>query len=71
MAMHGVVQPNFDWYEQRRGLFLFAFGRLKPGVTLDAGVSASCEPCSPVWSRRFPSTTKDEARARCRCSMRA
>jgi predicted permease len=33
MSMHDVVQPNFDWYEQRRGLFLFAFGRLKPGVS--------------------------------------
>jgi predicted permease len=35
MAMHDVVQPNFDWYNQRRGLFLFAFGRMKPGVTID------------------------------------
>ncbi len=35
MAMHDIVQPNFDWYKTRRGLFLFAFGRLKPGVTVD------------------------------------
>jgi predicted permease len=35
MSMHDVVQPNFDWYEQRRGLFIFAFGRLKPGVTTE------------------------------------
>ena len=35
MSMHDVVQPNFDWYEQRRGLFLFAFGRLKPGIGID------------------------------------
>ena len=35
MAMHDVVQPGFTWYEQRRGLFLFAFGRLKPDVTVD------------------------------------
>jgi predicted permease len=35
MAMHAVVQPNFDWYEQRRGLFLQAFGRLKPGVSVE------------------------------------
>ena len=34
-AMHAVVQPNFDWYEQRRGLFLFAFGRLKDGVSVE------------------------------------
>src|SRR5687768_12960073 len=36
MSMHDVMQPNFDWYEQRRGLFLFAFGRLKPGIGLEA-----------------------------------
>ena len=35
MSMHDVVQPNFDWYEQRRGLFLFAFGRLQPGITVE------------------------------------
>ncbi|MEX1128492.1 MAG: ABC transporter permease [Vicinamibacterales bacterium] len=35
MSMHDVAQPNFDWYEERRGLFLFAFGRLKPGVSLE------------------------------------
>ncbi|HJU43158.1 MAG TPA: ABC transporter permease, partial [Vicinamibacterales bacterium] len=35
MAIHNVVQPNFDWYEQRRGLFLFALGRLKDGVTIE------------------------------------
>jgi predicted permease len=35
MSMHDVAQPNFDWYEQRRGLFLFTFGRLKPGVSVE------------------------------------
>ena len=35
MAMHDVAQPNFTWYEQRRGLFLFALGRLAPGVSLE------------------------------------
>jgi len=35
MSMHDVVQPGFNWYEQRRGLFLFAFGRLRPDVTVD------------------------------------
>jgi len=34
MSMHDVVQPGFTWYEQRRGLFILPFGRLKPGVTL-------------------------------------
>ncbi len=35
LAMHAVVQPEMVWYEQRRGLFLFPFGRLKPGVTVE------------------------------------
>jgi predicted permease len=35
MAMHDVAQPNFTWYEQRRGLFLFAIGRLAPGVSTE------------------------------------
>jgi predicted permease len=35
MSTHDIVQPNFDWYETRRGLFLFTFGRLEPGVSLD------------------------------------
>jgi predicted permease len=35
MSMHDVVQPNFDWYETRRGLFLFGFGRLRPGVSVE------------------------------------
>jgi macrolide transport system ATP-binding/permease protein len=33
MMMHAVAQPGFDFYDTRRGLFLFPFGRLKPGVT--------------------------------------
>lgn len=42
MSMHDVVQPNFDWYETRRGLFLFAFGRLRDGVTMEqAGANLS------------------------------
>jgi macrolide transport system ATP-binding/permease protein len=35
MSMHLVVQPGFDWYDTRRGLFLFGVGRLKPGVTIE------------------------------------
>jgi predicted permease len=35
MSMHTIVQPGFDWYDTRRGLFLFAFGRLKPGTTVE------------------------------------
>jgi len=36
MMMHDVIQPGFDWYNTRRGLFLAMIGRLKPGVTTPA-----------------------------------
>jgi putative ABC transport system permease protein len=32
MMMHDTVQPGFDWYNTRRGLFLAMIGRLKPDV---------------------------------------
>jgi putative ABC transport system permease protein len=35
MAVHDVVQPGFTWYNERRGLFLFTLGRLKPGVSVE------------------------------------
>lgn len=31
MAMHDQLQPGFDWYNTRRGLFINMIGRLKPG----------------------------------------
>src|SRR5690606_23085360 len=34
-STHDIVQPGFDWYNTRRGLFLFALARLRPGVSLD------------------------------------
>jgi predicted permease len=54
MSMHRVVQPGFDWYDTRRGLFLFGVGRLKPGVTIEQArsnlqaVSANLEKAFPV-----------------------
>jgi macrolide transport system ATP-binding/permease protein len=53
MAMHDVVQPGFDWYEQRRGLFLFAFGRLKPDVTV-AQASANLQGLFAGLEKAFP-----------------
>jgi predicted permease len=35
MMMHDHAQPGFDWYDQRRGLFLNLIGRLNPGVSLE------------------------------------
>lgn len=34
MMMHDQMQPGFDWYNTRRGLFLAMIGRLKPGVNV-------------------------------------
>ena len=57
MSMHDVAQPGFDWYEQRRGLFLFTFGRLKPGVTIEQAsanmrtIFASLEQAFPVENK--------------------
>ena len=54
MSMHLVAQPGFDWYDTRRGLFLFAFGRLKPGTTVEQAranlrtVFANLEQAFPV-----------------------
>ena len=70
MSMHDVVQPNFDWYEQRRGLFLFSVRRLKPGVTVEQASRQPARRCSRSSSRRSRSTTRDAAPARCRCSTR-
>jgi predicted permease len=53
MSMHDVVQPGFDWYEQRRGLFLFVFGRLKPEATL-AGARSNLTAVASRLERDFP-----------------
>jgi predicted permease len=33
MAMNRQLRRNINWYQQRRGLFLFVLARLKPGVS--------------------------------------
>jgi predicted permease len=35
MMMHDQVQPGFDWYDTRRGLFLGLIGRLNTGVSVE------------------------------------
>jgi predicted permease len=57
MTMHAVVQPNFDWYEKRRGLFLFPFGRLKPGVTLEQA-RANLKGLMTQLARAFPNDNR-------------
>src|SRR6185503_3816086 len=34
MMMHNELQPGFDFYDGRRGLFLNMIGRLRPGMSL-------------------------------------
>ena len=53
MSTHEIAQPNFDWYETRRGLFLFAFGRLKPGVTMQQA-KANVETVFSQLAQAFP-----------------
>ena len=57
MSMHALAQPGFDWYEQRRGLFLFAFGRLKPGVA-PAQASANMRGIFGQLEQAFPTDNK-------------
>jgi predicted permease len=57
MAMHDLVQPNFDWYEERRGLFLFAFGRLKPGVSIEQS-RANMQAVFAQLAQAFPNDNK-------------
>jgi predicted permease len=57
MSMHDVVQPNFDWYEQRRGLFLFAFGRLKPGLSMEQA-GANLRTVFAQLEQAFPNDNK-------------
>jgi predicted permease len=62
MSMHDVVQPGFDWYEQRRGLFLFAFGRMKPGVSV-AQASANMRTLFGGLAQAFPVENKGRSAA--------
>ncbi len=57
MMMHDVMQPGFDWYEQRRGLFLFAFGRLKPGQTV-AQADANLKTIAAQLESSYPKDNK-------------
>ncbi len=49
--------PQTQWWETRRGLFLFAFGRLKPGVT-PAQAEANLRTVFANLERAFPVDNK-------------
>ncbi|MBI3263813.1 MAG: ABC transporter permease [Acidobacteria bacterium] len=53
MMMHDVVQPGFDWYNTRRGLFLFVLARLKPDTTLQQA-RANLASLGDQFSKAFP-----------------
>jgi predicted permease len=57
MSTHDIAQPNFDWYETRRGLFLFVFGRLKPGVTMQQA-KANVEAVFSQLAQSYPVDNK-------------
>ena len=57
MSMHDVVQPNFTWYGQRRGLFLFAVGRLAPNVSVEQA-SANLKTVFAQLEQAFPNDNK-------------
>ena len=40
MMMHDQIQPGFDWYNTRRGLFIAMLGRLKPGINVSQAQAA-------------------------------
>ena len=53
MMMHDQVQPGFDWYNERRGLFLNLVGRLKPGVSAEQA-QASLKIFAGQLAQSFP-----------------
>jgi predicted permease len=54
MSMHDQVQPGFDWYNTRRGLFISMVARLKPGVSLQQA-SASLTSFARRLEEQYPS----------------
>ena len=53
MMMHDQVQPGFDWYNTRRGLFLNLIGRLKPGVSAEQA-QASLKTLAGQLAQTYP-----------------
>jgi predicted permease len=53
MAMNRQLRPNVNWYDNRRGLFLFGFARMKPGADLGR-VQAALATIGERLARDFP-----------------
>jgi predicted permease len=52
-SMHEQIQPGFDWYNERRGLFVNMIARLKPGVSLQQA-SASMASFAHNLEQEYP-----------------
>jgi predicted permease len=53
MAMNRELHRDANWYEQRRGLFLFALARLAPGATPE-GAQAAAATLGKRLAREYP-----------------
>jgi putative ABC transport system permease protein len=60
MGMNRQIRPNLNWYEERRGLFLFPLARLKPGVTLSQA-QAAITTIAQRLEKDFPDDNKDRS----------
>jgi predicted permease len=50
ITMRGLMEPGFDGFENRRSYWAYAFGRLRPGVTLEQATVALNGLYKPILS---------------------
>ncbi|MEM7355025.1 MAG: ABC transporter permease, partial [Acidobacteriota bacterium] len=62
MMMNPVIQPATVglWYETRRGLFVYSFGRLEPGVT-QGNAAADLKTIAARLEREYPDVNKNRS----------
>jgi predicted permease len=62
LPMTQALAPVADWWKTRRGLWLFAFGRLKPGVSVEQARS-NLKTISSGLASEFPADNKGRSAA--------
>jgi predicted permease len=60
MAMNRQIRTNLNWYDTRRGLFLFPLARLKPGVSIGKA-QAEVTAIAQRLEKDFPDDNKDRS----------
>ena len=60
MAMHRQIRPSLNWYETRRGLFIFPVARLKPGVSMSQA-QAALSTIAQRLEKDYPDDNKDRS----------